>query len=223
MLQTIKRSLLITLVILGSISCNPILEMQSSDVANHLVSPDNMLADEKITSLYLPYKIQLDQEMDVVIGKTAESLVKGKPESKLTNYLADLMLEESKRVAKDGGITVTPNVSFLNYGGIRTGFPEGNITIRKVFELMPFENELVLLELKGSDMQAFLDYVASIGGDCIGGARFVISGERASAVKIDNRELKADETYSLATSDYVADYGAQNEMYKIDKCNMLND
>ncbi len=212
--QSIKRSLLITLISLTLMSCNQVFQMQSSEMSNHVVSADNMAADERITSLYLPFKMQLDQEMDIVIGRTTENLVKGKPESKLTNYLADLMLDESKRVASDNKSNVSPDVSFLNYGGIRTGFPEGDITVRKVFELMPFENELVLLELKGSDMQAFLDYVASIGGDCIGGARFVISGEKASAVKIGNGELKADETYCLATSDYVADGGDNYSMLK---------
>ncbi|HAX96030.1 MAG TPA: hypothetical protein DCY35_05840 [Prolixibacteraceae bacterium] len=214
MLQSIKRSLLITLVFLTSLSCSQVFQMQSSEISNHMVSADNMVADERITSLYLPYKMQLDKEMDIVIGKTTENLVKGKPESKLTNYLADLMLDESRRVAANNGPTISPDVSFLNYGGIRTAFPEGDITVRKVFELMPFENELVLLELKGSDMQAFLDYVASSGGDCVGGARFVISGERASGVKIDNKELKADETYCLATSDYVADGGDNYSMLK---------
>ncbi len=214
MLQTIKRSLLITLLFLGSISCNPIHQIQSTEVSNHMVSPDNMLADERITSLYLPYKMQLDQEMDVVIGMTTESLVKGKPESKLTNYLADLMLEESRKVAEENGYGLVPDVSFLNYGGIRTGFPQGEITIRKVFELMPFENELVLLELKGSDMQAFLDYVASIGGDCIGGVRFVISDEKATEARIANQELKMGDTYWLATSDYVADGGDNYSMLK---------
>lgn len=214
MLQTIKRSLLITLLFLGSISCNPIHQIQSTEVSNHMVSPDNMLADERITSLYLPYKMQLDQEMDVVIGMTTESLVKGKPESKLTNYLADLMLEESRKVTEENGNGLVPDVSFLNYGGIRTGFPQGEITVRKVFELMPFENELVLLELKGSDMQAFLDYVASIGGDCIGGVRFVISDEKATKARIANQELKMVDTYWLATSDYVADGGDNYSMLK---------
>lgn len=188
--------------------------MQSSELSNHAVSAETMAADERITSLYLPFKVQLDKEMDIVIGKTTENLVKGKPESKLTNYLADLMLDESRRVAIANGSTLSPDVSFLNYGGIRTGFPEGDITVRKVFELMPFENELVLLELKGSDMQAFLDYVASIGGDCLGGARFVISGEKATNVKIDNMELNTDDTYCLATSDYVADGGDNYSMLK---------
>jgi hypothetical protein len=44
-------------------------------------------------------RIRLDAEMNGVIGFAQEDLLKGKPESKLTNYLADLLLEESHRLS----------------------------------------------------------------------------------------------------------------------------
>ena len=37
----------------------------------------------------------------------------------------------------------------FNWGGIRTEVPQGDITIRQVFQIMPFENQLVVAELTG--------------------------------------------------------------------------
>ena len=47
----------------------------------------------------------------------------------------------------------------LNNGGLRTSLPQGNITRRKIFELMPFENELVVVTIskeKMTDLKAYL-------------------------------------------------------------------
>ena len=57
-------------------------------------------------------------------------MIKDKPESYLTNFLGDLLLIESVKVAQKNGLDIEPAVSFFNYGGIRTYLPEGEITVR---------------------------------------------------------------------------------------------
>ncbi|KJF42774.1 hypothetical protein LH29_19835 [Draconibacterium sediminis] len=168
--------------------------------------------DSTIVELYTPYKNILEKDMNRVLAISENELVKDKPESLLTNFLADLLLEQGAVVANSQQLNLKPAVSFFNYGGIRSALPKGEITVGNIFELMPFENELVLLELKGDKMQAFLDYIADHGGGSVGGVQMVIAGDKATEVKIGGEEINADKSYWLVTNDYVAAGGDGLEM-----------
>lgn len=142
--------------------------------------------------------------MNRVISVSEFDMEKGRPESLLTNFLGDLLLNEGKHEARAQGFDFVPSVSYYNYGGIRTPIPKGEITVGKVFELMPFENEMVFLELDGDKMQAFLNYIAAHGGDSVGGVRFVISNDKAIKIKIGGQDFDPQKSYWLVTNDYVA-------------------
>ncbi len=145
--------------------------------------------------------------MSKVISVSETEMVKDKPESSLTNFLADLLLAEGKEETKKSGLDFQPDISYFNYGGIRTSLPEGELTVGKIYELMPFENEMVFLKLSGSQLQEFLNAVAEKGGDSVGGVRFLISDKKAVQVKINGEPLNPETGYWLVTNDYVAGGG----------------
>ncbi|WP_319226598.1 5'-nucleotidase [Draconibacterium orientale] len=176
------------------------------------MSEDVGTMDSTIVQLYAPYKIILEKDMNRVLAISENELVKGKPESLLTNFLADLLLEQGAVVANNQQLDITPAVSFFNYGGIRSTLPKGEITVGNIFELMPFENELVLLELKGDKMLAFLDYIADHGGGSVGGVEMLITNDKATDVKIQGEKIDFNKSYWLATNDYVAAGGDGLEM-----------
>lgn len=224
--RTFKKGLLITSLLVLILACNPSYQMVSGVYHNQETSPDVIPDDSLIVSIIAPYKIKLDSEMNHIIGYAQTDLFKNKPESGLTNLLADLILEESIILAEEHRII--PDVSFLNYGGIRTGIPQGEITVRKIFEIMPFENELVIIQLTGENMQSFLDLIASRGGDSLGGVRFRISNNKATGITIDGKPLDPGGRYWLATSDYVADGGdsyamLQNSLQRINTTEKIRD
>lgn len=212
MQQTIKYRLLITVLFALLLACKPSYNLVTQDYNNQIISPETVDIDSSFVRLYLPYKEKLDAEMDEVIGFAQTDLVKNKPESKMTNFLADLILEETTLILRNSDRAVTPDLSFLNYGGIRTGISQGEITVRKIFEVMPFENELVVLQLTGAEVQQFLDLIASRGGDSLSGVRFRIRDNKAVDVIIGGKPLTTDGKYWLATSDYVADGGDSYSM-----------
>lgn len=207
MKRSIKYGLLITALLAVLMACKPSYNVVDSAFKNKVISPETTDIDSTFVLKYLPFKEKLDAEMDEVIGYSKSDLVKNKPESKMTNFLADLLLEESKLILKKSGIKFVPDISFMNYGGIRTGISQGDITVRKIFEVMPFENELVILQLPGSEVQQFLDLIASRGGDSLSGVRFRINNNKATQVYIGGEPISPDRLYWLATSDYVADGG----------------
>lgn len=213
MRHSFSYTLLITWLLLLA-SCGGGVVKSGFETENISVSKELSALDSSIIELYRPYKEMLDKDMGRVISVSEVQMEKDRPESLLTNFLGDLLLEESKLVAEKKSLNLVPDVSFFNYGGIRTSVPKGEITVGKIFELMPFENELVFIELTGNNMKAFLDYVAGHGGDCVGGARFTISGDKAENISIGGEMFNAEKSYWLATNDYVAAGGDGLSMFQ---------
>lgn len=206
MRHSFSYTLLITWVLLA-LSCKTHFVQKSYEVQNVSVSADANALDSSVVHLYLPYKNILEKDMNRVISYSEVEMTKAKPESFLTNFLGDLLLEEGAKECKKQGLDFVPSVSFYNYGGIRSIIPQGDISVGTVFELMPFENELVYLELDGLQMKEFFNYIAAKGGDSMGGARFVISDKKAKNITIGGKALQENESYWLVTNDYVAGGG----------------
>ena len=205
---------MISLIFLSGIiscKCNLIIhDIKTENISNadHLTQ-----IDSSVIKLVEPYKNKLTSEMEEIIGISTVELEKGRPESKLTNYLGDLLLKEGCRYAESHPSKPIPVIAYLNYGGLRTALPAGNITVGKIYELMPFENEMVLLKLKGNEVYAFAEKIADQGGDCVSGIKLGISNRRVSHLEIDGKPLDPDAEYWMVTNDYVANGGDDMKMF----------
>jgi len=166
------------------------------------IAVDNSLepiADKNYTNYLIPFKQKIDKEMDVVIGSALENMSASKPESLLSNFNADIYLQTASEYLK-----YPADIAIVNLGGLRTQINEGDITVRKVFELMPFENELVILWLKGNKLYELLQGFAPIGGQGVSGVRFEIKNGKAENIKVGGIPLDLKKTYTIATNDYLA-------------------
>lgn len=193
-------------------SCNSTYLVTETNLKNSPVGQELATQNQKMVSLYIPYKTSLEKDMSKVIGFAQEEMQKGKPESLLTNFLADLVLAEGNNYLKENSRDFFADVSYFNYGGIRTYIPEGEITVGKIFELMPFENEMVFLKLKGQDLKVFLDNIAKRGGDSLGGVRFTIKDGTAGDIVVNGLPFVLDSEYWLVTNDYIAGGGDDMSM-----------
>lgn len=161
---------------------------------------------EAVDSLIAPYKIKIQEETNRVIGHSKQTLVKGKPESLLTNFASDLLLVNSKIIADANSIKKI-DIAFVNNGGLRTAIPQGDITIGDIYKLMPFENKITILGMSGKTLNQFLDLVASEGGEGLSGVSFGIKDNVAINIKISGEPLDISKNYYMVTSDYLANGG----------------
>jgi 2',3'-cyclic-nucleotide 2'-phosphodiesterase (5'-nucleotidase family) len=69
---------------------------------------------------------------------------------------------------------------------------------------MPFENELVILWLKGDKLTGLIQFFAKIGGEGVSGLRMHIANGRAVDVTVGGKPIDPDKLYSIATNDYLA-------------------
>ena len=127
-------------------SCFPHLQLGKTesvffDLRDSLVPGDSVLIAE-----IAPYKSGMDKTMNEVLNTSDVAMTKDVPEGLLGNFVADLILKKANDYyAPDDGAKVS--ICILNNGGLRTPLPKGDITRGKVFELMPFENEMVFIQL----------------------------------------------------------------------------
>jgi 2',3'-cyclic-nucleotide 2'-phosphodiesterase (5'-nucleotidase family) len=168
----------------------------------------NATADKNYIAYLQPIKQKVDVQMDEVIGVAAETMTGHAPESLLSNFSADVY-----RQAATDYMGTKVDISIVNLGGLRTVINTGNITVRKVFELMPFENELVVIWLKGDKLMELLQYFASMGGEGVSGLRMEIKNGKAVNITIGGNKLDNNQLYSIATNDYLA--GGNDKMVQL--------
>ena len=99
------------------------------------------------------------------------------------------------------------DICLLNNGGLRTTLPKGNITKGRIFELMPFENELVVLTISGEKTQGLFDFLARVNGMPLAGAEMGIDNKNPVSIIIGGEAFDPGKTYRVLTSDYLAEGG----------------
>lgn len=155
--------------------------------------------DSNLVRLLAPYKLGVDTQMQVVIGRTDIPLTKAQPESTLGNFVADATLEAAKKL----DTKVIAAVS--NYGGIRIPYlAPGLVTRGKMYELMPFDNMLTIIEIPGHILLQFCDAMAVRKGWPVSGLSFAIKDKKAADVMIAGKPVNESLVYKIAVSDYVA-------------------
>ncbi len=208
-----RKSFIIFFSLALLISCNSQLVINSVQSENISNNPSGYLPDSSIIRLVGPYKSELDEDMSRVISITTDAMFKKKPESSLTNYLSDLLLKEGADYCRKQNLGFKPQIAYVNYGGIRSSLPEGEVTVGNIFELMPFENELVIVELAGSDLHLFADEVADRGGDGVAGITLGIKEGKVALFEVNGKKTVENQSYFLVTNDYVASGGGGMEAF----------
>jgi 2',3'-cyclic-nucleotide 2'-phosphodiesterase (5'-nucleotidase family) len=165
--------------------------------------------DPLLEKMLQPYAISLSATMDKVIGFSNNGLSARQPESGLGNFMADCM-----RIMAEKKFNKKVDAGFMNQFGIRSYIPKGNITIGKIFEIMPFDNLVVLQEISGSVLHQFLDKIASNGGWPVSGVKMGIKDKKAVNITISGSPLNETAIYTIANSDYVASGGDNAEMLR---------
>lgn len=171
-------------------------------------STTDKYANKDYEAYLKPLKQEVDAEMNVVIGHAAEAMSAYAPESLLSNFSADVYKKAASEFLNED-----VDISIVNMGGLRTTIAGGDIRIGKIFEIMPFENELVILWIKGDQLLELIQYFARAGGEGESGIRMTINNGKAENVSVNGEMIDFDKLYSIATNDYLA--GGNDKMTQL--------
>lgn len=190
------------------ISCNPVYQATTVEYKGYSVM--NMRTDSSVQKMLKPYKDSMVTGMSLVVATLEKDLEKNQPECTLGNFMADAIYTMAQK--KYG---IIPDAAFMNYGGIRLpSIKAGIITRGKIYELFPFDNILVLVKIKGSILQQFLDHISSRGGWPVAGITMQIRDKKAINVMIGGVKIDTDKEYIIAIGDYTANGGDDATMLK---------
>lgn len=165
--------------------------------------------DSAVLQMLSTYSDSIQKTMNKVIGFSLKGLTKKQPESELGNFMTDCM-----KIMAEKKFNKKVDAAFVNYGGIRSYLPKGNITTGNIFELMPFDNVIVIQEVKGSVLKLFLNKIAERGGWPVSGMRYQIKNKLPQNILINDVAIDYNKIYSIANTDYIAIQGG-------DDCAML--
>lgn len=195
-----KKNLSVVLIIFlsGCISTFTLKDFESESI-----KVDNSI-DSTIYKIILPYQAKIDFQMDRVLCYTKNDLIKGIPEGNLGNLICDLSLETSKQKA---------DMCIMNNGGLRSIILKGQITERDIFKVMPFENELVVLNLHKDEFYQMLKYVTKRGGEPLGGIK-VVQSKDTIRYTLNNKVSIYKDSISVLTTDYLANGGDKMNFFK---------
>ena len=174
---------------------------------------DSSIADDPDVDKMLASYSPKVRELEVVVGKLKGELKKDSiGAGSLGNFVADGMrTQASLKLGKPIDLAV------MNGGGLRrNAIGEGELRARDIFELLPFENALVTLELNGEQVLKLLGVVVS-SREAQSGARITYrvkadkSSELESAKLLDEKctekEIDLKATYTVVTIDYLINVG----------------
>ncbi len=200
-----KRLFLIAAVLLiGKLYSQPI---NTISYKNYPVDR-SVKEDSNLIKLLQPFNDSLSRYMNEVIGFCNKALYKKQPECALGNLMADAMKVYAAKAFK-----TNVNAAFINFGSIRSYLPKGEITRRTIYDLMPYDNLIVLQQVNGNTLRQLLDLFAFKGGCACSGIRMTIKNKRAADFSVNNAPLNDTSVYTIAVLDYLANGG--------DGCTML--
>lgn len=208
-----SRKLFFLLIFVSLYSCKSSYQFTADKKPQYKITPnDTLQPDASVMAFIQPYKLKLDSSMNIRLCSSEMAMEKGQPESLLGNFVSDLCMKQAQPFASEKKLTI--DFCFFNNGGLRNSLPKGDITMRNVYELMPFDNELVLLVLDGKTTGQLIKTIIDKGGVPVSGVRIILNSKQETFASIQEKSFDASRDYVVLTSDYLAGGGDQYEFLK---------
>lgn len=165
------------------------------------------LSDDSVIDSYIkPYRDSISSRLSTVLAYAPETFdkSKGKWNTTIGNMLAEATFQKADKLlyAKD---KLHIDACMLNHGGIRSIIPKGPVTLETAFEVMPFENSVKVVALKGTQIREMAAYIAREGRPHpLAGITITLDANGLpAAIAIQEKPLENEKTYYIATIDYL--------------------
>lgn len=179
---------------------------------------DSITANEEIEAYIKPYRERIKEDMGKVLSYAPKDMHKndGELETTIGNLMADFVRSQSEPVFnKRTGKSI--DICLLNHGGIRAAIPKGPIKTQTAFNVMPFENSIVVAELTSENVHGLVDYLAKAKrAHPIAGLTIKVDANfKVLEALVNGKPIEDGKTYHVVTSDYLQNGG--------DRMNFLKD
>ncbi|HKQ18311.1 MAG TPA: bifunctional UDP-sugar hydrolase/5'-nucleotidase [Candidatus Eisenbacteria bacterium] len=159
--------------------------------------------DSILVALLRPYQDSVRVGTGAIVFHTdrvIERLDGNDVESPLGSFVAEVVRETGRG-----------DIGLVNTGGIRAPLPKGDVTVGDIVSVLPFDNTVVTVPMRGDEVQRLLNFVARRVGKSgfaqLSGVSFIIRNGRATSIRVGDSPLESERIYRVATIDYLYEGG----------------
>ncbi|MFK7783249.1 5'-nucleotidase C-terminal domain-containing protein [Psychroserpens sp.] len=185
--------------------------------AQQIAITDSLKTNKSIEAFVTPYRIQINKSLDSVISFAKDTYSKkdGQFNTAIGNMMADAVFEQTNPVFQSRtGETI--DLVLLNHGGIRSIISKGDVSKRTAYKVMPFENSVVVVKMKGNKIKDLVDYlVREQKAHPIYGMEIILDDAlQLKSATINGEAIDNTKFYFVATNDYLYNGGDQMTFFK---------
>ena len=218
MYLNIKQFVLFVTILLFT-SCHDrqftVSEIQGKQVT--ILPPDRPSGQDSLEVFLTPYTAHVNSVLDKPLSYAPKDISKndGPYNSSAGNLLADIVMEQANpiyisRQNKEIDFVV------LNHGGIRSIISKGIVSSRTAYEVMPFENTIVVVQMRGKAVRDLVSHlIRSSRPHPISGIQIIVDNKnQLSSVSIQGEPFDENRVYNVATADYLFNGGDNMGFFK---------
>jgi 2',3'-cyclic-nucleotide 2'-phosphodiesterase (5'-nucleotidase family) len=211
------KSLLLFILVWALLSCKKEPGFVTKITAENINISDSLETVREIDSFIKPYRDHVNKDLGSVLAYSVDTYSKsdGELNTAIGNFMADMIYEQANPIFKS---RTGKDIDFvlLNHGGIRSIISKGNITTRTAYQVMPFENAIVVLDLKGEQVRELIQYlVRNKRAHPVSKLNIELDSEfNLKKALIDNKPLDLNKNYLVCTNDYLANGGDRMNFFK---------
>ncbi len=191
-------------------ACNERPTTLSKISGKQLTITDSIVDTDSVDKFITPYRKRINDILDSALAYAPYAITKddGNFNTSAGNLMADIVMSEASPVFKS---RTGQNIDFviLNFGGIRSIISEGKVSERTAYEVMPFDNSIVVLTLKGKSVRDLISFLINAKKPHpIAGIQIILNKNgNLQELNIQGKPFDENKKYYIATSDYLADGG----------------
>ena len=164
----------------------------------HIIIDSRYGSTKEAETFVKPYKNTVDSVMAPLVGYSARYMKAHRPESELSNLLADIMVWGGKMYDEK------PDIGLYNMGGIRAALPKGRVTFGDINDIAPFENKICFLTLNGEQLTTLFRQIGrTFGAGLSHGVEAVYEKDSLVSLRLNGEEIDPQRGYRIATIDYL--------------------
>ena len=211
------KLILILVVSLTFLTCKNQPNHLTKIEAENINITDSLESISSIDDFVKPYREHVNKDLDNVLAYSVDTYSKsdGELNTAIGNFMADMVYEQANPVFKT---RTNKDIDFvlLNHGGIRSIISKGNVTTRTAFQVMPFENSIVVLDLKGKQVNELIEYlVRNKRAHPISKLNIELDSEfKLKTATLNGKPLDYSKNYLVCTNDYLANGGDRMNFFK---------
>jgi len=171
---------------------------------------DSIVDTDTVDKFITPYRKHINEVLDSALAYAPSAITKddGKFNTSAGNLMADIVMSEANPIFKS---RTGQNIDFviLNFGGIRSIISKGKVSERTAYEVMPFDNSIVVVALKGKSVRDLISFLINAKRpNPIAGIQIILNKNgKLQDLNIQGKPFDENKKYYIATSDYLAKGG----------------